>query len=113
MEPGVQTTRNARKNNGLRGIFADEMLRCRRGVYSSHASGRGDHRQTVKLAAYNSQARLLRHTSTVQFFFNLRNLFFERTDNRDGRHTIPQTCENCLSTVWYQHFGSTVSAPSR
>ncbi len=42
-----------------------------------------------------------------QFFFNLRNLFFECTDDCDGRHTIPQTCENCLSTVWYQHFDST------
>ena len=65
MQFRVKATRNARKHNGLRGVFADEMLRCASGVHGTHASGRGDHRQTVELAAYNSQARLLRHMGTV------------------------------------------------
>jgi hypothetical protein len=107
VELGVQAARNAREHNGLRSIFADEMLRCGSGINGTHTCRRCDHGQTVKLTAYNGQARLLRHVSAVQFFFNLRNLFFERTDDCDGRHTIPQTCENCLSTVWYQHFDST------
>ena len=63
-------------------------------------------RQTVKLAAHNGQARLLRLMCATQLFFNLRNLFFECAYDRDGCHAIPQIRANCLSTVWYQHFGS-------
>ena len=63
-------------------------------------------RQTVKLAAHNGQPRLLRLMCATQLFFNLRNLFFECAYDRDGCHAIPQIRANCLSTVWYQHFGS-------
>jgi hypothetical protein len=89
------------------------MLRCRRGVYGSHASGRSNNGQTVELTAHNGQARLLRLMRATQLFLNLRNLFFECAYDRDGCHAIPQIRANCLSTVWYQHFGSTASAPSR
>ncbi|MDR3987995.1 MAG: hypothetical protein Q3W98_08020, partial [Collinsella sp.] len=44
----------------------------------------------------------------VQFFFNLRNLFFECTDDCDGRHTIPQTRENC-----YPRYGTSILTQPR
>ena len=85
------------------------MLRCGGGIHGAHASGRGDYCQTVKLAAYNGQARLLRHMSAVQFFFNLRNLFFECAYDRDGCHAIPpNSCKllihGMVPAFWFFHF---------
>ena len=104
MELGVQTARDTRKHNSLRSILANEVLCCSSGVHRAHARRCGDNCQTVELTAHNGQACLPRLANVAQLFLNLHDLFFERTDNRDGSHTIPQTYTKYSTTVWYQHF---------
>ena len=95
--------------NGLRGVFADEMLRCGSGVHGNYnASGRGNHRQTVELTAYNGQTRLMRHMSTVQFFFNLRNLFSSAPMIAMVAMPSPNPCKllihGMVPAFWFFHF---------
>ena len=104
MELGVQTACNARKHNSLRSILANEVLCCGGSVHGTHARRCGDNCQSVEPAGHNVQARLLYHANVTQLFLNLHDLFFERTDNRDGSHAIPQTYTKYSTTVWYQHF---------
>ena len=104
MELGIQATCDTRKHNCLWSILANEVLCCGGSVYRAHTRRRGDNRQAVEPAGHNVQARLLYHANVAQLFLNLHDLFFERTDNRDGSHAIPQTYTKFSTTVWYQHF---------
>ena len=101
VQHGVKAARDAREDEGLGMIRADEVLRGSRGVDRAHACRGGNKASAVVGSGEHREARLLRGDGSVNGRCDFADFFFKGADDGDGFHDLTPISLG-FSALWYQ-----------